>query len=285
MEWVKDLDRNISLRNCCLHRRETIASLFFLPLAGEIAWQREPVSAETLERIKSTRKLTIAVKDNIRPFGFRNDRGELVGLEIDIARGISNELFGDSNVVELKPIINRDRLLAVADGNVDAAIARLTVNGSRSRIVDFSKPYYIDGTGLLAKRSISLSGLRKGRIGILKGSTTEEFVRFFLPEATIVGADSYLQGKSLLDGNSIQAFAADRGILIGWQQEFPGYFLLRERLSAENIAIAMARGYRHDSWRNFINATISKWQASGWLASRIQFWQLDRVALPQANRQ
>ena len=44
------------------------------------------VHSAELDQIKQRGKLIIAVKDNLRPLGFRDASGDLQGLEIDIAK-------------------------------------------------------------------------------------------------------------------------------------------------------------------------------------------------------
>ncbi|HAJ63807.1 MAG TPA: ABC transporter substrate-binding protein, partial [Cyanobacteria bacterium UBA8543] len=51
-------------------------------------------------------------------------------------------------------------------------VARVTATNSRARLVDLSKPYYLDGTGLITKDT-SIAQLRDvatKTIAVLKGS-------------------------------------------------------------------------------------------------------------------
>jgi polar amino acid transport system substrate-binding protein len=120
---------------------------FFLPFGMSSARTVE------LDEILRRGKLIIAVKDNVRPLGFFPQEGQLQGFEIDVARELAEELFGDRQAVILQPVTNQERLQMIIDGKVDLVIARVTVTASRNRLVDFSPYYYLDGTGIVAKQS------------------------------------------------------------------------------------------------------------------------------------
>ncbi|MFN9861330.1 MAG: transporter substrate-binding domain-containing protein, partial [Pseudanabaena sp.] len=114
-------------------------------ITDAIASHSNPVNSEinSLESIRKRGKLIIGVKDNLPPLGFRDRDGNLVGLEIELARELAKEL----NIpIEFVPLKNRDRLSAIANNQVDLAIAQITVTNNRARLVDFSLPYYTDSS-------------------------------------------------------------------------------------------------------------------------------------------
>nr|WP_319423687.1 transporter substrate-binding domain-containing protein [Pleurocapsa sp. FMAR1] len=60
-------------------------------------------------------------------WAFINKKGNLVGLEIDIAHKLAEELLGDAEAVEFLPVTNKERLQVVLDERVDMAIVDNTV--------------------------------------------------------------------------------------------------------------------------------------------------------------
>jgi polar amino acid transport system substrate-binding protein len=232
--------------------------------------------AAELEEIVRRGKLVVAVKDNLRPLGFYGERGNLQGLEIDIAKRLAEELLGSSDAVILKPVTNQARLQTVVDNEVDLAIARVTTTPSRSRIVDFSDYYYLDGTGLVSKNPNlqQLSDLRSSKIAILNNSSTIAVVRSELPNAQLIGVDSYDEALTLLETRKADAFAADNSILAGWVQEYPQYRQLPVRLSGDPLCVVIPKGLQYASLRNRVNDAIARWQKSGWLRERATYWGL-----------
>ncbi len=250
-----------------------LALLLSLPLVSPLSL---PGRAADLEAIEERGRLIVAVKDNTPPLGFRDAAGNLQGFEIDLARQLAAELLGDPDAVELRPMNNRDRLPAVLSGEVDLAIARLTATASRARRVDFSRHYYLDGTGFVTRQpGIQRFGDLAGRrILILEQSSTIAVVRHALPTADLVGVASYQAALAQLAAGQADAFAADRSLLAGWVRLHPNYRLLSNRLHGTALAIAMPRGLQYVELRREVNAAIARWQTSGWLQARQEYWGL-----------
>ncbi|HAC62938.1 MAG TPA: ABC transporter substrate-binding protein [Cyanothece sp. UBA12306] len=229
-----------------------------------------------LEEILKRGQLIVAVKDDVKPLGFSDQKGELQGLEIDLARRLAEELLGDSQAVILQPVSNRQRLQMVIDGEVDLAIARVTITASRNRLVDFSPYYYLDGTGLVIKQSYlgGLQGLSQGKIAVLKSSSTIAQIRADFPQAELIGVQSYQEALRLLENNTVDAFAGDNSVLAGWVQDYPSYRQLPIRLSGEALGVVMPKGIQYASLRDRVNRAIIRWQKSGWLKERATFWGL-----------
>ncbi|MDJ0734222.1 MAG: family 1 glycosylhydrolase [Nostocaceae cyanobacterium] len=70
-----------------------------------------PISSHLLRRVRKRGRLIVAVKDNVPGFGYKDPQtGEFSGLEIDLARAIAKEIFGDPNKVEFRPATTKERL-------------------------------------------------------------------------------------------------------------------------------------------------------------------------------
>lgn len=235
-----------------------------------------PALAAELSEIQERGYLIVAVKDNTRPLGFRDQQGALVGLEIDIARQLATQLFGQPDALVLVPISNSERIPTLLEDEVDLVIARLGMTDARSRIVDFSDPYYLDGTALITRRPDiqRLADLSGQTVAVLNHSTTIDIVRSLLPNVTLVGASSYQDALALLESGQADAFAADATVLTGWVQQHSTYRLLPTLLSAEALAIAMPRGLQYEELRQFVNQEVQQWNEGGWLQERIHYWGL-----------
>jgi polar amino acid transport system substrate-binding protein len=220
--------------------------------------------------------LTVAVKSNLRPLGFTELNGNLAGLEIDLAHRLAQELLGRSEAIALQPVSNEQRISALLNGQVDLVIARVTATDSRSRLVDFSVPYYLDGTALVTRTAAMqhLSDLSGQKIVVLNGSSTIAVIRSFLPAATLIGVDSYQEAVIALESGRAVAFAADASILTGWVQEYPQYHLMSALLSTEALCVVLPKGNQYADLRQRVNEAIDRLQQNGWLAERISYWGL-----------
>ncbi|MEL6604418.1 MAG: transporter substrate-binding domain-containing protein [Cyanobacteria bacterium J06614_10] len=249
-------------------------------------------TAAELEEIRDRGYLRVAVKDNRPPLGFTDEAGELVGFEIDIARRLARDLLGDAEAVRFVPVRNVDRLNAVLESRVDVAIAAITLTEPRRRLVNFSDPYYLDGTAFVVGPTESspaqtLPDLRSSTIAVLERSSSIPHVQYLLPGAQLVGVTSYAEGRQLLESGLADAFAGDASVLTGWVQfggVLPDYQLLPNVISAEPLAIALPKGRRYDTLQRAVNQSLRQWYAEAWLQERSEFWGLPSGVLPSATQ-
>lgn len=255
----------------------TIAIAGLLGLGEAIAspFRSDALAAE-LQDVQERGFLIVAVKDNVRPLGFRTEADEVIGLEIDIAQRLATEIFGTPDALQIQPVSNAERLPSLLDGDVDVVIAQLGMTDARSRLVDFSIPYYLDGTGFVTRSANvqRLTDLSDATIVVLNHSTTIDVVRSFFPRATLVGADSYQDALSMLESGQADAFSSDASILTGWIQEYPNYRLIPRLISGDALAIAMPRGLQYEDFRQLVNRAIERWRREGWLQERAIYWGL-----------
>ncbi len=249
---------------------------FILALIASISSWQDLVRAGTLKEIQHRKKLVVAVKDNLPLLGFRDRNGNLQGLEIDIARKLAAEIFGNLDAIELVPVSNQDRLKVVLSRNVDLAIARVTITPNRSRVIDFSRAYYRDGTGIITKQAkiVTNSDLAGKKVAVLNNSSTIGTLQYIIPKARLVGVNNYQQARDAIATGKVIAFAADRSLLSGWVQTDPSYHLLPDKLSTETLGIVIPKGIQYDSLHQLVDRSIERWQADGWLHQRIQYWGL-----------
>lgn len=134
----------------------------------------------------------------------------------------------------------------------------------------------MDGTVLVTKDpSVNkLSDLAKQKIAVLNNSSTIAKVRFYLPNAELVGVNSYHEAREKIESNTAVAFAADASVLSGWVQQYPQYRLLPTKLSTEPLSVVMPKGLQYDKLRRNVNQAIARYLEQGWLQQRSQYWGL-----------
>jgi polar amino acid transport system substrate-binding protein len=232
--------------------------------------------AASLVEIQKRGKLIVAVKDNSPPLAFLDENGRLQGLEIDIAKRLAQELLGDENAIIFLPVKNQDRLKVVLEGKVDLAIASITQTKSRLRVVNFSPYYYLNGTALITKNShlTRVNRLSKVKIAVLNNSDTISNIQNSLPNAQLMGVNSYQEAYHLLENNLAEFFAGDRTILTGWVQQHTEYRLLAQNFSAAPLAVVMPKGLQYLELHTQVNGAIAQWRTD-WLPERLEYWGLD----------
>ncbi|MBE2220063.1 MAG: transporter substrate-binding domain-containing protein [Anaerolineae bacterium] len=96
--------------------------------------------------------IKIAIK-NIRPFVFDED-DQKVGFSIDLWQALAAEAGIAYEFVEVETV--SEQIDAVAQGDVDAAIAAISMTEAREEIIDFSYPYFDAGLQIMTRSSAFL---------------------------------------------------------------------------------------------------------------------------------
>lgn len=131
-----------------------MTKLLNIALAGLLA-STTLASADTLDKITQAGKIVVGVKNDYRPWGYLDANGNIVGLEIDLARNIAERLGVE---VELVPVVASNRLEFLQQGRIDLIIATLGDNPQRRGVVGMIEPhYYAAGANVLAPKARGLT--------------------------------------------------------------------------------------------------------------------------------
>jgi polar amino acid transport system substrate-binding protein len=152
------------------------------------------------------------------PFESQNEKGEIVGFDIDIVRAVAAKAGLAVTFVNTpwEGIFN-----ALKQGDRDLLVSSITITDERRQSMDFSDPYF-DAHQLIAVRGDSKVGrfddLKTLRVGVQTGTTGDETI-------------SKLQGKNStdikrfestplalkeLEAGGIDAVVADNGVVVNY---------------------------------------------------------------------
>ena len=123
-------------------------------------------------------KIVVGVDDEFAPMGFRDDSGELVGFDIDLAKEVARRMKVD---IEFKPIVWENKRAELESGNVDMIWNGLDIIDEYRSYMIFSKPYMDSRQILLVKHGNpeeihSESALAGKVVGTQAGSNSEDHV-------------------------------------------------------------------------------------------------------------
>jgi ABC-type amino acid transport substrate-binding protein len=179
----------------------------------------------TLKKVKESSTLTLGYLESAPPFSFPGPDRRPVGYSIDLCTQIASAVqkqLGVSLKLNWVPVTTANRLDMVASGKVDIECGTTTASLSRQERVDFSLMTFVDGGGLLTKSDLKLGAmadLADKRIAVIPGTTTETALQKYLKEefvaVKIVSVKNHVEGVAAIEKGSADAFASDRGILIG----------------------------------------------------------------------
>jgi polar amino acid transport system substrate-binding protein len=166
-----------------------LATMMLLAL-GACASNDGPPPSRGLARIIEHGELRIGTSGDQPPLSMTLQSGELIGLDIALSRVLAQSMGVGATVVQL-PF--GELLDAIEAGRVDMIMSGMTITPERARRVTFVGPYYTSGKSMLT-RSPELAKVELAKdldspdltIAALAGSTSEDFVRKNLPQATLV---------------------------------------------------------------------------------------------------
>src|SRR5450755_3127094 len=120
------------------------AAAFAAAGAREAAAQAATTS--TLRTVLDRGKLVVGTGSTNAPWHFEDEKGELVGMDIAIARILAKGLFDDDKKVEYVRQDPAARIPNIVTGKIDITIQFMTVSANRAQLVNFTRPYYVEGT-------------------------------------------------------------------------------------------------------------------------------------------
>ena len=148
-------------------------------------------AADTLARARETGSLRLGIRTDAPPYSYRTTSGEPSGYIVDLCREVVEAVRNSQAIPALKveyvEVSSASRFDALRDGKIDILCDPTSMTMSRRAIVDFSLPTFIDGAGVLhrADAVYRLEDLRGKRIGVLRGTTTEEVLKTTLAQLKI----------------------------------------------------------------------------------------------------
>ncbi|HEX2227570.1 MAG TPA: amino acid ABC transporter substrate-binding protein [Candidatus Binatia bacterium] len=179
----------------------------------------------TLKKIRDSSTLNLGYRESAPPFSFPGPDRRPVGYSVDLCTHVASAIqkqLGTNLKLNWVPVTAENRIDMVVDGKVDLECSTTTASLSRQERVDFSLMTFVDGGSLLTRADSTLGGvpdLAGKRIAVIPSTTTETALAKFLKDefvtAEFVHVKDHLQGLAALDKGAVEAFASDRGILIG----------------------------------------------------------------------
>jgi polar amino acid transport system substrate-binding protein len=117
-----------------------------------------PAQADQLQMVKARGKLIVGIKNDYVPFGFLDSKAQLLGFEIDLAKVVAKDLLGSENDIEFVPVVASNRIELLKAGRIDVIFATLAKTPERSKVIDFTDPYYMmAGVVLLAPKTTTIN--------------------------------------------------------------------------------------------------------------------------------
>lgn len=149
------------------------------------------------------------------PFEFQNEKGEIVGFDIDVVKAIAQKGGFEVKFVNTpwEGIFN-----TLQQGDRDFLVSSITITDERKQTMDFSDPYF-DAHQLIAVRDNSkvakFEDLKKLKVGVQTGTTGDEVVTQLLGKnsTNVKRFESTPLALQELQAGGVDAVVADNGVI------------------------------------------------------------------------
>lgn len=99
--------------------------------------------------------LIVGVKADYKPWGFRDEDGNIVGMEIDMAADVARAMGVE---LELVAVQSSNRMQFLEQGKIDLMIATMSDRADRREIVGIVGPnYYTSGTNVMSPKALGFT--------------------------------------------------------------------------------------------------------------------------------
>lgn len=151
----------------------------------------------------------IATDTTFAPFEFENDKGEMVGIDLDLLKAIAEDQGFEYELVVAGFSAATTGLEA---GEYDAVIAGMSITDARKEKYDFSEPYYDSGVGMAVNADSDIASYEDlegktvaAKIGT-EGCTFAESIADQYGFTIMQFEDSSSMYQDVLAGNSVACF-------------------------------------------------------------------------------
>jgi polar amino acid transport system substrate-binding protein len=248
-----------------------------------LACLAEAAAAQTLEKILERGVIVVGIRTDNKPFGFRDEAGNPVGLEPDLARDVAETLRVR---LVLQPVNSANRMQTLAQGQTDLMIASMIDKRDRRRVVGIIEPaYYASGVAVLAPRQLALTSWQqlKGRqICALQGEWyIKPVVERYGPD--ILAFKSAAEDETALAHGECAAWLNDNTALVEKliDPKWTGFAMPLPTILTEPWGLAVPLADRDRAFGRFMSGVVYGWHRSGKLIALERKWGIPPSAFLQ----
>lgn len=217
-------------------------------------------------------ELRIGTVGGNKPWAFRDERGQLVGFDIELTDQIARGLGLRARPQEMG---FRELFTALATGRIDLAAASITIVSDRVGRYDFTQPYYDTGQGVLVLKK---GGIRKVDdladkvVSVTSGTTNETWLvanaqRYGISRTTF--STSATQAAEELETGRIDAYIGDLPALAYQQLKNPNLTVIGRLSTDERYGLALPK---NSPLTAQVDAVLSRLKQDGTLARIHKRW-------------
>lgn len=229
----------------------------------------------SLQSVQEKGTFILGLDDSFPPMGYRDENGEIVGFDIDLAKEVASRL-GVTLVAQ--PIDWSAKEQELATGNIDCIWNGFTVTPERLEMLSFSEPYVNNAQVVVVNNSSpyqSIEDLKGATVGVQAGSSgqvaIEDNEEFSSQIGSVVEFRDYLTALMDLEIGGVDAVVMD--VIVAndnINRSGKDFRILPGSLADEEYAIGFRKGDL--ALVNAVNATLHEMADDGTLAAISEAW-------------
>jgi polar amino acid transport system substrate-binding protein len=239
----------------------------------------------TLEQILNRGQLLVGLEAGYQPFEMQDEKGNIVGFDVDMAYEMGKAIFGEGGEKKVK-LINtawEGIIPALMTEKFDIIMSGMTVLQSRNLKVNFCEPYYYIGQCLLinkkdADKYKSYKDLNKkgvivtSKLGVTGAFTAEKL----MPKATLRLFKTEGEGALQVANGVADAFIYDEPQVRVFAAKYKATTVgLFEPLTYEPLAWAIRKG--DPDFMNWLNNFLHQVRGDGRWDKLKKKWFVDYI--------
>lgn len=233
--------------------------------------EAQPSAATTWEKAQQDNKIVFGLDDTFRPMGFRDEKNNLVGFDIDMAKEMSRRL-GVEFVPQPTPW---DGVAAALNAKkFDLIISGMTITDERKKEIAFTNPYIKTGQVILVlKDNTSVKGPEdlKGKVvGTQKGSSAQPLVEKLQEVKDRKYYGQFPEAVMDLKNQRLDCLIVDAPLVADLEKQMPGVFKPAGIMAEEYYGIGLRQA--DTDLAAELNRVIKEMQQDGTLKALSQKW-------------
>jgi Na+/H+-dicarboxylate symporter/ABC-type amino acid transport substrate-binding protein len=255
---------------------------------GEPVAPLPPITTTMVDRIHQRGLIRVGYLDDNLPYTYFNRRGDLVGLDVEMAEQLAQDLGVG---VEFVPVTRN-----VFDDGLDASVCDVLMSGAaitadRVLHVQFSQPYLDETVAFVVPDHLasqfgewsSVRAMRGLRVGVPPGPYFKQRVQQELPDAQIVTVDSF-DDMFRPHTPRIDAFmlTAERGS--AYTILHPEYSVVVPKPRPQKVPLAYVVAGRDRDMSALLDAWIDLKRKDGTIDELFAHWILGQQTTPKEPR-
>lgn len=231
---------------------------------GSLRPVNEPAE-ELIPDIYKRGRIIVGVDQSQYLLSFRdNATGELKGFEVDLAREIARDIFGDPDKVDFRFIDSTMRTEAIVSGQVDIVVRTMSITKKRLDAIDFSAPYLDSSVRMLvptASGITSTGDITDERICVADGSNVVDMARRTFPDQEILRTRTWTDCLMAMQQFQAGTILGDETILAGAAAQDPLTTVTGEAVANQQYSVGIPKGY--DGLTRQVNSTLERIRRDG----------------------